>query len=398
MSALGWRTYWRLFPTLALTFLMIPSGDILQPVLRDLTVKCIELFAAVAHLPYRIDGFVVHIGEHRYVVVDACSGLPNVILGTFLGYCFGLMLYRSMLRIAALALFGAFVGILSNVLRVNAILLIDWARGSQMDLAAHGSIQWIALFVTLASLFYALNRLRAEATPAAAPVPVATERATTVGRLAPVAAGLSVLLIVGGVDRLTTDASQSPRGAGPEALPQDMLGWRLITPAPGWNVDHANHSEFLTLTYRRNGRDIRVVIVEPLSPNAKLTESRLAPGSGDWRENRVEKRVSCVETSCLTLVHKTWLHGKSNELRHAYYAFAIGGHTTESKLQLRALHGWHRLIGSGSNPRLIGLVVDNAPLAVDEAAAAFRMLRATFDAAGPASRHVVTHSRPSSTL
>jgi hypothetical protein len=207
-----------------------------------------------------------------------------------------------------------------------------------------------------------------------------------------------VLLIVGGVDELTTDASQLPRAVGPEALPQDMLGWRLITPTPGWNVDHANHSEFLILTYRRNGRDIRVVIVELLSPNAKLTESRLAPGSGDdWRENRVEKRVSCVETSCLTLVHKTWLHGKSNELRHTYYAFAIGSHTTESRLQLRALHGWHRLIGSGSNPRLIGLVVDDVPLAVDEAAAAFRMLRATFDAAGPASRHVVTHSRPSST-
>jgi hypothetical protein len=30
MSTLGWKSYWRLFPTLALLFLMIPSGDMLS--------------------------------------------------------------------------------------------------------------------------------------------------------------------------------------------------------------------------------------------------------------------------------------------------------------------------------------------------------------------------------
>ncbi|MDO8342812.1 MAG: sterol desaturase family protein, partial [Cellvibrio sp.] len=54
MSALGWRSYWRLFPTLALLFLMIPSGDVLQPALRFLTVNSIEQFAVIANLPHSI--------------------------------------------------------------------------------------------------------------------------------------------------------------------------------------------------------------------------------------------------------------------------------------------------------------------------------------------------------
>src|SRR5688572_22281746 len=61
MSTLGWRLYWRLAPVLALMFLMIPSGDLLQPALRALTVKAIELFAAAANLPHSVDGFVVFI-------------------------------------------------------------------------------------------------------------------------------------------------------------------------------------------------------------------------------------------------------------------------------------------------------------------------------------------------
>ena len=386
MSVVGWSAYWRLFPTLALMFLMIPSGDLLQPVLRLLTVRAIELFAVVANLPHSVDGFVVFIGNHRYVVVNECSGLPNVILATFLGYCFGLMLYRSVLKIAALALFGAFLGVFSNVLRVNAIVLIDWVRGSQMDLAAHGTIQWIALLMALALLFLALSRLSADATPAP-PATVASGRATRIRRFAPVAAGLSVLLVLGFVNALIASAPQLPRGVETGALPQALLGWRLVSMAPAWNVDDASQTEFLTLAYRGRERDMRVMIVEPLSPNAKLPESRLAPDpANEWRENRVERRVSCAEASCLTLTHTIWQRGKSKELRHVYYAYTIADFTTTSKLSLRAAHGWHRLIQSGSKPQLIGLSVDDEPLSVDEAAAAFRTIQGAVDAS-PSSQH-----------
>ena len=70
----------RLLPVLALMFLMVPSGDVLRPVLRLLTVKSIVLFASLAGLPHSVDGYSIFIGKLHYFVVDACSGLAYVTL------------------------------------------------------------------------------------------------------------------------------------------------------------------------------------------------------------------------------------------------------------------------------------------------------------------------------
>lgn len=379
MSMLGWRAYWRLFPTLALMFLMIPSSDLLQPVLRALTLKSIELFSVVAHLPHRVDGFVVFIGINRYIVANECSGLSYVTLAIFLGFSLGLLLYRSLFKIAALASVGALLGIFSNALRVNAIVLIDWVRGSQMELTAHGNIQWIALLLTLGLLFYVLSQLKADAA-GLAPVLPPPKQARSVRRFAPAVAGLSVLLIGGTVMGLPNNAPRPPREVQAGFPPQTMAGWELASPGAAWSVDAKSANESLALTYRKNGEDMHVVVVETLSPAAKLQESRLAPGDNHiWRERRVQKHTSCVASDCLTLLHTTWQRDKSRELRHVFYAYNIDTLVTDSRLALRAAHGWHRLVGSGKNPRLIGFMFDDVTPVSDDLAAAFRMLQSALD-------------------
>ncbi|MEO7954646.1 MAG: archaeosortase/exosortase family protein [Polaromonas sp.] len=380
MSTLGWRAYWQLFPALALMFLMIPSGDFLQPVLRLLTVRAIELFAVIVDLPHTVDGFVIYIGTNRYIVVDECSGLSYVTLAIFLGYSFGLLLYRSVLKIAALSLLGALLGIFSNALRVNAIVLIDWVRGSQMDLTAHGNIQWVALFMTLGLLFYVLSQLKADVA-AVAPVIPPQDQVRSARRFAPVVAGLPVLLIAGTVMGLPTNTLRPPREVQTALLPKNILGWDLAFPIASWSVDPQSDSATLTLTYRRNGHDIHAVIVETLSPAAKLQESQLILGDKNiWHQRRVQKHTSCVASDCLTLLHTTWQRDKSRELRHVFYAYSINNFTTDSKFALRAAHGWHRLIGSPSNPRLIGLAFDDATPAIADLAAAFRILQSALEA------------------
>ncbi len=128
---------------------MVPYGDILQPLLRDLTVKWIEWFAQLMGLPHLIEGYVVYIGTHRYVVIDACSGLTFFTLAAFLGYSYGLLLFRSLPKVVGLAALGALLGILANAVRVCLIVGVDRMNGSQMDLGAHQDIQW---FVMLAAL------------------------------------------------------------------------------------------------------------------------------------------------------------------------------------------------------------------------------------------------------
>jgi len=56
------------------------------------------------------------------------------------------------------------------------------------------------------------------------------------------------------------------------------------------------------------------------------------------------------------------------------------------------MHAWHRIIGSGNDPQLIGVIVEDAPLADDEAAAVVRTFRTTFDAARNAPKHATRRS------
>jgi exosortase/archaeosortase family protein len=378
MSTLGWKSYWKLFPTFGLLFLMVPSGDLLETPLRLLTVKAIELFAVAAQLPHSVEGFVIFIGANRYIVIDECSGLSFVTLGTFLGYSFGCLLYRSFFKIAALAAFGALLGIVSNVVRVNAIVLIDWMRGSQMELTAHGTIQWIALFATLGLLFYVLSRLKGDAEPEA-PTIDAGEQGRPIRRFAPVLAGLSMLLIGGSAAALPASELRSPRGAYAVAA-QSISGWDLVKPADVWTVDPPSRTESISLTYRRQGRDIEVVIVEPLSANIKLPESRLAPHDGSiWRQKQVQHEAACAVSRCTGFLHSTWQRDKGQHLRHVYYAYSLGNFTTESKLGIRVAQGWQRLTGRRDHPRLIGFISDDAVLDVDELGAAFDALRSAVD-------------------
>jgi exosortase len=378
MSTLGWKSYWKLFPTFGLLFLMVPSGDLLETPLRLLTVKAIELFAVAAQLPHSVEGFVIFIGANRYIVIDECSGLSFVTLGTFLGYSFGCLLYRSFFKIAALAAFGALLGIVSNVVRVNAIVLIDWMRGSQMELTAHGTIQWIALFATLGLLFYVLSRLKGDAEPEA-PTIDAGEQGRPIRRFAPVLAGLSMLLIGGSAAALPASELRSPRGAYAVAA-QSISGWDLVKPADVWTVDPPSRTESISLTYRRQGRDIEVVIVEPLSANIKLPESRLAPHDGSiWRQKQAERESTCAISRCTRFLHYTWQRDKGQHLRHVYYAYSLGNFTTESKLGIRVAQGWQRLTGRRDHPRLIGFISDDAVLDVDELGAAFDALRSAVD-------------------
>jgi exosortase len=378
MSTLGWKSYWKLFPTFGLLFLMVPSGDLLETPLRLLTVKAIELFAVATQLPHSVEGFVIFIGANRYIVIDECSGLSFVTLGTFLGYSFGCLLYRSFFKIAALAAFGALLGIVSNVVRVNAIVLIDWMRGSQMELTAHGTIQWIALFATLGLLFYVLSRLKGDAEPEA-PTIDAGEQGRPIRRFAPVLAGLSMLLIGGSAAALPASELRSPRGAYAVAA-QSISGWDLVKPADVWTVDPPSRTESISLTYRRQGRDIEVVIVEPLSANIKLPESRLAPHDGSiWRQKQVQHEAACAVSRCTGFLHSTWQRDKGQHLRHVYYAYSLGNFTTESKLGIRVAQGWQRLTGRRDHPRLIGFISDDAVLDVDELGAAFDALRSAVD-------------------
>jgi len=378
MSTLGWRSYWRLFPALALMFLLIPAGDVLVSALRTLTVKALAMIATLAGLPHRIDGFAFFVGAHRYIVIDECAGLAYVTLATFLGYSFGLLLYRTFAKVLALALVGAALGIASNLLRVCAIVLIDWSRGSQMDLAAHGTWQWLGLLGGLGMLFYLLVRLVADPAPHAA-VAMSGGRATPARALAPMVAGLAAIVVTAGAAALQADAAPFAQRATVSLPP--IPGWRHAGAASAWSVAPDGRSQSIRIMYEHDGRDVEVLIAETLVPQAKLPESLLVPAEdGPWREHRTEHERGCIGDACFAFLHSTWRPEKQQRSRQVYAAYAIGDYVTDSRLALRAMQGWKRLGGGGPAPRMIVFVADGDPLDANDVAAAYTALDAALEA------------------
>lgn len=381
MALLGRRAYWQLFPVLALLFFMVPAGDLLQPVLRSATLKSIELFAALAGLPHRVDGYIIHIGSVRYIVVEECSGLTYVMLAAFLCYSLGALLYRSFRKVAALAVLGAFIGIASNAVRVNSIVLADWLRGTQMSLSSHGAIQWATLLLTIGLVFLLFSRLaaeRGEPPRPALPMPRLAQRAY----LAPLLAGLSVLLIAG---ILRVQASERPnlrRGNGIVA-PQDIQGWKLAASPAGWTADEANQAESITLTYQRDGQVMRARVVQALAPAAKLSGAYFAPGEKSaWRASALQKYSACTGSHCVALLHTTWQRsqGKDQARHHSFYNYGIGHYMTDSNLAARARLGWNRITGDAGTPYMIGLIFENGVPAENDVAVAFEAIRSSMEA------------------
>lgn len=380
MSALGWRVYWRLFPILALLFLTIPSGDILLAPLRRLTLESIVWFADIAGMSPRVDGYVIGIGQGAYIVVDECAGLTFVTLGLFLGYSLGVMLYPSFFKAATLALTGAALAIVSNVVRVNAIVLIDWLRGSHMDLTAHSRFQTFALVLGIGLLFLVFYRL----TAAARPVPEKDLAGENTGRVlmrrrfAPALAGIAMLLVASGLARMESlDQQLASCRAAPDFLPTSLLDWKSGTAPTRWVVDASHQARSVRAAYRLEGREIQAVVVEAGSATAKFPRvGSLAGEPGQWREKRVQTRDLCSANGCIELRQATWTSTRGGDQRQMVHVYQVGQFSTTSDLALRVFHGWRRLTGHQDRLRLVGLIYDGeTPLPDDVLAPLFQSLQ-----------------------
>lgn len=385
-STLGWALYRRVFPTLALLLLMVPSADLLQPLLRSITLESIKLFASAAQLPHSTEGFIVMVGTRRYIVVDECSGLAFVALAMFLGYAFGLFLYRSLRKVVGLALLGAGLGVLCNVVRVNAIVWLDWVNGSQMDLAAHGHIQWLALLAVLGALLCVLTLLRGEEQSSSPANVESRDAAPGEPRghwLAPIAAGLSVLAIVSGMNAVLAHPAG---GALPDAstaqkqgreLPTRIAGWTRAPGAAEWSITPDGSATTGTLVYRRGEQQMHVHLVRTRTPDAKLPVPRPADVlPGHWRDVRTQRHAECTAGHCGAFLQTTLKLEGQKQRQDVYSAYAIGDMVTDSTLSLRTAHAWARVTGRGWRQSALALSFDGDPPGDGELLALMRSLQA----------------------
>lgn len=375
LAALGTQVVRRWFTVLALLFYMLPSSDVLQPVLRNITNEGLVHSLRVLGLPVQTEGFLLHVGTNRYFVADACSGLALVTLLAFLGHALGMLVYRSLWRVVAMALLGALLGVLGNLLRVNAIVLIDHWQGSQMDLVAHGHVQSISLLAALALMLLVVACLRPEVSAAA---PAVRSGSQQTGAETPIIAspatlgGLSGLLITGLCALLLGLGSPAAMSLPELLLPATLNGWTRSDAAPPRMTPTASTAvagpAVTRWQYQRDGQRLRLDVLQTGDRREKLSLQALAPDDdAQWQDIRRQVLTVCGNASCLPLIHTTKRRNKSSPLRHSYVAQGVGELVTTSQLQLRAAAAWHGLTGHPVGPFLISLTVEGDGLAPEEA-------------------------------
>ena len=375
LAALGRALYGRLLPLMAFLFLLLPSADLLLDPLRQVTTRSIDAFAWASGLPRSVDGYSIHIGENTYYVLEACSGLGPVTLTLFLGYCYGLLVFDSFLKTLGLALFGASLGVLANVIRVCAIVWLDWTRGYAMDLAAHVRIQWLAVLIVMALLFYALQRIHGDGTLRRLPAALAARPpASVLRRHAPIVAG-AVILAITGVASAMLRSDSGPSAAASTALPRIVVpGWELITPHAGWAA--RGDLSVLALDYRDKGRRLGVTLVETRVDGAKLPlpGSLMENAQAAWRDIIRQPVDACNDAYCVRLVHEIWLEGSGEARRHVYYAYSLGAFHTVGTLFLRLAVALSRLSGHAEPARLLAVSFDGVAPGLPELATIYRVI------------------------
>ena len=370
-AALGTVFVRRWAPALGLLLFMLPSADVLQPVLRWGTAEGLHFTLQAMGFEVQRNGLWLSLGANRYFIADACSGLSHVTLLAFLGYAFGVLMYRSFWRVAALALAGAVFGVLSNLIRVNSIVLVDHWRGSQMDLAAHGHMQWVSLLIALGLMLFIVARSQvqvaaAETTDTAAGIDDRYAADVPWHRAAALWAGLVCLAITALV---VANAGTGPLNASallPNALPRELVGWALIEPPNVFRVD-TDVPPHLSWRYSQGARHLQVDVVQARHRSDKLSERIVAlPETEGWRDIQRRTARACSASGCTGVIHQIWRRSASTPLRHTYVTFMIGDAMTASQLLLRARTAWAVLTGDAVNPRLIAMTVDGEAMSSQE--------------------------------
>lgn len=370
LAAYGTPMLRRWFPVLALLFYMLPTSDVLQPVLRAITREGLVHSLQVLGLPVQASGFLLLVGTKRYFVADACSGLPLVTLLAFLGHAMGMLVYRSLWRVLTMALLGALLGLLGNLMRVNAIVLIDHWQGTQMDLVAHGHVQWISLLVALALMLLGVACLRPGGAASAPPVRSGPQGSGTESSLLASAAtlgGLSGLLITGLCTLLLGLGSVTTMALPALSLPSALGGWTHSDEAPPRQAPKGK-TALASGQYQRDGQHLRLDILQAGDRREKLSLQVIAADDDvHWRDIKHQALRVCANATCLPMLETTKRRDMSTPLRHNYVVEGVGEMVSTSKLRLRAAAAWHTLTGHGVGAFLISITVEGDRLAPEEA-------------------------------
>ncbi|WP_197083786.1 exosortase A [Marinobacter subterrani] len=162
----GWSIWGKAFlssaggPLLLLIF-AVPVWDDLSPLLQHITVFFNTILLRAADIPATIHEFFITLDVGTFFVENGCSGVRYMMVALFLAAFYGLLYYRSNIRIALLIIAAGLLSMVANWIRVFGIIAAGHYTNMETSLIEdHELFGWaVFIVVTLVPLFFISGKL-----------------------------------------------------------------------------------------------------------------------------------------------------------------------------------------------------------------------------------------------
>jgi exosortase A len=374
----GWRvTRTSLFP-LAYTYLAVPFGISLIPILQDITAQILVHLLRFSGVPVFLEGFQIEIPTGNFLVAEACSGVRYLMVCIALGILAAYLFFRSWPRRILFVALAILVPIVANGIRAYGIVMIahyghyEFAAG--LDHVVYGFIFLSVVTLSLLSLGALLRDghhqplLDPANRPASVPAPGPIETTSTGSAVQILCAVVAVALVFSA--QLWTWAAKAPppnRGVILHA-PVVASPWVLDGEVPIWAPTFYGTDAELQQGYRlgqeRVDLDVGYYAYQRQGAEAVSDLNTISSGSEGKVLRSQQMRVQIADIA-LPVNELVILHGDRPFLVWQWYR--IGDESTNSRLAAKLLE--MRALVTGGD-RAAAIIVVSAELSKDEREAA----------------------------
>ena len=133
-AVLGWRLSRALMFPILYTWLMLPVGESLYPLLQRIATQLSVFFLSLTPLPVFNEDSVIYVTSGTYRIAEVCAGLNFIFATIALSLIYGTMMYGSLLKRVACVAIMLPIAIVGNGFRIFLIIYANHYLGSNIDI------------------------------------------------------------------------------------------------------------------------------------------------------------------------------------------------------------------------------------------------------------------------
>jgi len=388
---------------LAFLFLAVPFGETFFPILINIAGHLAVWMIAPLGAPIALDGKYVRLPGAEWTIAEACGGLRFILALLSVGAVYAYTTYRKPWKRALFLLSCLILAVLTNGVRVSAILLIGYFTDMKSSIVhEHTWLGWL-LFALMALALFFIGRHWAdpERDPSASPPSSAGSPglASHTGGRSNAVAGMTAMAIVL-VWSLGAKGAERPVGGNAVSLsaPAGSDGWTALDyPLWDWSPYYKGARASFATTYQKGNRDALAFVAyyRNQGEGSELIHAEngvVSPDRHDWRVSADARRTISAGNQTFDVM-QTDIRSPVNNLRVWRWYWSRGRVVTDP-VALKLLTLQSRLTGHGDDAAVVVVAAafDDKPEEASETLTAF--LRGNLPGIAGALRNASARSAP----